>query len=141
HALDEAVQQRADHGGGQEREQDAEHEAPRDRVVEEAERELHQAPEVDRQERQDRAELDQDSERIAEALVAEAEEMPHQQQVAGRRNREIFGQPLDEAEDDRLDDVFHGIAAPGAPGGKDSVDSRLTLLLWPRQGSRAMVNR
>src|SRR5262249_22115964 len=97
--------------------------------------------EIDRQQRQDRAELDQDREGVAEILVAEAEEMLHQQQMSGRRHRQILGQSLDEAEDDRLDDVQHGgIRLREAPAGFGAVDSRLTLPLWPRQGNRAMVN-
>ena len=68
------------------------------RIGEQAERELPQPAEVDRQQRQDRAELDQDREGLAEVVVAEAEEMLDQQQMPGRRDREEFGEALDDAE-------------------------------------------
>ena len=61
--------------------------------------------EIDRQQRQDRAELDQHREGLAEVVVVEAEEVLHQQQMAGRGHRQEFGQALDDAEDERLEKV------------------------------------
>ena len=61
--------------------------------------------EVDRQQRQDGAELDQHREGLAEVLVLEAEEALHQQQMPGRGHREEFGQPLHDAEREGLEQV------------------------------------
>ena len=67
--------------------------------------ELPQPAEIDRQQRQDGAELDQHREGLAEGVVAPAEEVLHQQQMAGRGHRQEFGQALDDAEDGRLDEI------------------------------------
>ena len=72
---------------------------------ERADRDRPQPLEIDRQDRQDRAELDQHHEGLAERLVVEAEEVLEQQQVAGRRDGQEFGQALDHAEHDGLDQV------------------------------------
>ena len=61
----------------------AEHKTPRCRIGEEPEREPPQPREVDRQQRQNCAELNQHRERFSEILVVESEEMLDQQQVAG----------------------------------------------------------
>ncbi len=114
HGLDEVVQQRAEHRGRQEREQDADHEAARRRVDEEADRKPDDAHEIDRQQREDCAELDQDRKGVAEVLVAEAEEMLHQQQMSSRRHREVLGEPFDHAENGRLDEVEHRVCVSAA---------------------------
>ena len=101
---------RADDRGGQERDQHADDEAARRRIGERAERDLPQPLEVDRQDRQDRAELDQHHEGLAEIVVAEAEEMLQQQQVPGRRHGEEFGEALDHAEHDGLDQIEQHVA-------------------------------
>ena len=75
------------------------------RIVEHADSELPQPHEIDRQQRQDGAELDQDREGLAEVLVAEAEELLQQQQMAGRGDRKELGQPFDDAEDDCLEEI------------------------------------
>ena len=75
HVLDEVVRERADHRRRQKRDQHADDEAPRRRIVEHAEQQLPQPREIDRQQRQDGAELDQHREGLAEILVVEAEEM------------------------------------------------------------------
>ena len=93
--LDEPVRDRADDRRRQKRDQHAEDEAPRLRIGEEAERQPPQPREVDRQQREDRAELDQHRKGLAEILVGEAEEMLDQQQVPGRGYRDVFGQPFD----------------------------------------------
>ena len=59
---------------------------------------------IDGKEREDRAELDQHLERLAGAL--EAEQPPGEQQMRGRRHRDEFGHPLDQAEDQSIDDRF-----------------------------------
>ena len=99
------MRDRADHRRRQERQQDADDEAPRRRIGEKSERQLPQPHEIDRQQREDGAELDQHREGLAEVLVGETEEALHQQQMAGRRNRHELGEALDDAEDDRLDNV------------------------------------
>ena len=100
-----AVRERADDRGGQERDQHADDEAARRLLRERADRDRPQPLEIDRQDRQDRAELDQHHEGLAERVVVEAEEVLEQQQVAGRRNGEKFGQALDHAENDGLEQV------------------------------------
>ena len=57
------------------------------RIVENADGELPQPHRIDRQQRQDGAELDQDGEALAEILVAEAEELLQQQKMPGRGDR------------------------------------------------------
>ena len=74
----------------------------RRRIGEQSERELPERAEIDRQQRQDRAELDQHREGLAEIVVVEAEEALHQQQMPGRGDRKEFGQALDDAEDAAL---------------------------------------
>ena len=98
YVLDEAVRQRADHRRRQEREQHADDEARRRPFGEHVGRQRPEPAEIDRQQRQDRAELDQDRERLAEVVVAPAEKMLHQQQMPGRGHRQEFGQALDDAE-------------------------------------------
>ena len=81
-----------------------------------------EAAEIDREQRQDGAELDQNGERLAEGIVARAEKALHQQQMAGRGDRQVFGQPLDDAEHGRFDQVdirrdqtgrLHGVKGMG----------------------------
>jgi len=90
---------------GKKRDQHADDEALRLGVVEHAEEQLPQPPEIDRQQRQNGAELDQHREGLAEIVVVEAKEMADQQQVPGRGHRDELGQPLDDTEEDRLDYV------------------------------------
>ena len=139
HALDEVVRERADHRRRQEREQHADDEAPRRRIGEKADRQLPQPHEIDRQQRQDRAELDQHREGLAEILVGEAEEVLDQQQVAGRRDRQELGQALDDAEDDRLDEVEGHAMLRGKCGGLAA--RRIDPCLSPNRsvGAMAMV--
>ena len=61
--------------------------------------------EIDRQQRKNGAELNQDRKRFAKGIVTPAEHMLHQQQVARRRYRQKFCQTLDNSEDGRLDQV------------------------------------
>src|SRR4029077_1520239 len=95
----------ADYRGRKERQQDADDKAARRRVSEKSERQLPQPHEIDRQQREDRTELDQHREGLAEILVGEAEKTLHQEQMAGGGDGYELGEPLDDAEDDRLDDV------------------------------------
>lgn len=82
HGLDEAVQQRADHGRRQEGDEHADDETPRRGVAEDAQGDIEQAAEIDQRDRQDRAELDQHLEGLA--IGFEAEEMAEQEQMPGR---------------------------------------------------------
>src|SRR5690606_9085365 len=70
---------------------------------------LDQTAEIDRQDRQDRAELDQDLEGLAGRL--EAEEMAGEQYMAGRGNRNELRQPFEQAEHQRVDErlIFHDL--------------------------------
>ena len=108
----------ADDRGGQERDQHAEDEAARSGIARQRHRDRHSLREIDRQDGQDRAELDQHHEGLAEGVVVEAEEVLEQQQMAGRRDRQELGQPLDHAENDGLEEVEHDGAPSGAAGHK-----------------------
>ena len=68
--------------------------------LEHADRELPDTEKIDRQQRQDRAELDQHGEGLAEIVVVEAEELLDQEEMPGRGYRQEFGQALDDAEDE-----------------------------------------
>lgn len=82
HLLDEPVQQHPGESGREERQHDADDETPRRRIVRQRQGDLPQPREIDRQDRQHRAELNEHLERLAGAL--EAEKVPGQQQVGGR---------------------------------------------------------
>ncbi len=91
----------------QESEKHAEHEAARARVPRQIGQNLQQPPEIDGEDGEDRAELDQDLEGLAGRL--EAEEMTGEQYVPGRGNRDEFGQALQQAEHEGVDErlIFH----------------------------------
>ncbi len=111
HLLDQFVGRRPDHRRRQEGQQHADDETPGLRIVEHAGSEMPQPPRIDRQQSQDRAELNQNREAFAESVVAEAEKLLHEQQMPGRRDRNELGQSLNHAEDRRLDDIeYHGRA-------------------------------
>src|SRR5205823_6096291 len=74
-------------------------------IAEHAEKQAPQPREIDRQQRQDGAELDQHIEAFAERFVVETEKMADQQKMTGRRYRNEFGQAFDDAEEDRLDQI------------------------------------
>ena len=87
----------------------------------------HKRDEIDRQQRQNRAELDQHRESLAEILIVEAEEALHQQQVAGGGDRKEFGQALDNAEDECLEKVEGHDDAPRANGRGRTRPNRIEL--------------
>ena len=60
---------------------------------------------------EDGAELDDDGEDVP-ACVVELQQLFGNQQMAGRRDRQEFGQPLDDAENDRRPDVVHALKVP-----------------------------
>ena len=88
--LDESIGQKANDGGRQKRHQQADQETPRMRVVGPADRQQPQFTEIDAHDGQQRAELDDDLERLAGTL--EAYEMAQQQKVSGRRDGNELGQ-------------------------------------------------
>jgi hypothetical protein len=77
------VRHRPDHRRGQKGQQHADHEAARRRIGEHADEDFPQFDEIDREDGEHGAELDQHREGLAEFLIVEAEEPLHQQQVAG----------------------------------------------------------
>ncbi len=107
HRLDEIMRQRADHRRRQEGDQDAQHEAPRAGIRRQIDQNFQELCRVDRKDRQDRAELDQNLESLAGRL--KAEKVAGEQNVAGRGDRQEFCEPLQQAEQKRFDDrlVFH----------------------------------
>ena len=62
---------------------------------------------VEDDDREDRAQLDDDVERRP-LLRVEAEQLGGEDQVAGRGDRQEFGDALDDAEDDRDQQDWHG---------------------------------
>ena len=123
---------RADQGGRQERDQHAEHEAARGRIGKHADENFPQLAEIDRQDRKNCAELDQDHEGLSEIVVGEAEEALEHQQMAGGGDRQELGQALDDAENGRLDQV----ACHHAPQSRDAAES-CRRLLWRECGRPA----
>ena len=91
----------ADHGRGQERHQHADDEAPVVGIGEHAERDPPQFGEIDHDNRENRAELNQHGEALPEIALAEIEEAFRQQQMAGRGHRQEFRDALDDAENHR----------------------------------------
>ena len=91
----------ADDHGGQERHQHADDEAPVVGIGEHAERDPPQLGEIDHDDRENRAELNQHDETVPESALAEIEEALRQQQMAGRGNRQEFRDALDDAENHR----------------------------------------
>ena len=110
--LDVLAGDQADDNRGQESHQHADHEPPVVRVREHAERDLPQPGEVEHDDREYSAELNQHDKTVPECAVAKAEETLHQQHVAGRGNRQKFRDALDDAENHcpyciRHHDVVH----------------------------------
>ncbi len=98
HARDEVVEQDAEDRRRKEGDDDAEGEAARRRARWEAS--IGEAPEpagIDREQRQDRAELDQHLEGLA--VVLEAKELADEEEMRGRGNGQEFGDALDDAKD------------------------------------------
>ena len=60
------------------------------------------AGKIDREQRENRAELDQHREGLAEIVIVEAEKALDQKKVAGRGHRQEFRDALDDAENHRL---------------------------------------
>src|SRR5215207_2617652 len=83
HVLDEAAQEHPDHRRRQEGENDADDEAAGVRIARDRRRDLPQPREIDREQRQDRPELDQDGEGLV-GLAFEAEEVLQEQEMACR---------------------------------------------------------
>src|SRR5690606_20634487 len=82
HFLDEAVRQRANYGSGQKGDQYAENESLRGAIGRKLDEHVPQSREIDRENRQDRAELDDHLEHLAGRL--EAHEMAGEKDVTGR---------------------------------------------------------
>jgi hypothetical protein len=100
HRLDVFAGNEADDDRGQERDQDADHEAARIGVApEHADRDVPQFPEIEADDREDRTELNQHREGIPEGALAETEEALREQQMSGRGHRKELGHTLDDAED------------------------------------------
>src|SRR5688572_2402672 len=99
--------QRADDRRRQKRQQNSKHEAARRRVGEHSGRNPPQSQEIDREQRENRAELDEDCEGIPErlALRLESEQPSGEQQMTGGRNGDELGEALKDAENDRGDEI------------------------------------
>ena len=67
----------------------------------------HSLGEIEHDDRKDRAELNQHDEALPEGPLAEAEELLREQHMAGRRDRQKFRDPLDNAENHRLHYIRH----------------------------------
>src|SRR5262249_17486227 len=94
-------------GRRQERDHHADDKTTRGWVGEHADGEPPQPNKIDRQQGEDRTELDKDREGIPELFARRdwAEELVDQEQVPGRRDRQELGQALDHAENDGLQEI------------------------------------
>ena len=61
--------------------------------------------------REDRAELDDDVERVG-PLPLQAEQAAHEDEVPGRRDRQVLGDAFDDAEDRRVERVHCALETP-----------------------------
>lgn len=92
-----------------ERDEDVAHEAQRHRVApRQPHRDRQERPPVEHDDRQDRTQLDDDVEHFPARRVV-AEQLGREDEVSRRRHRQEFGHPLDDAEQDDVDDVAHEI--------------------------------
>ncbi len=64
-----------------------------------------QPREINREDREDRAKLNQDDEGLAERIVVEAEEALHQQQMSGGGDRNELGEPFDDSQNEGLEEI------------------------------------
>ncbi len=99
-ALDDAVQEHADDGSRQKRQQNAQDELSRLRIMREREEHLPQFAGIDGQDRQNGAELDQHLEDLLGRF--EPEKMSGEQQMSGRGDWNKLGQSFQKAEQDHL---------------------------------------
>ena len=97
--LDDLREQQAEHRGGQEGEQQVDDEALRVARLGEARGDLAEPRAIFPADGEDGARLDDDLEHLR-ALARVAEQRSGDDQVAGRRDRQEFGQALDDAEDE-----------------------------------------
>ncbi len=88
-----------DDNGGQKSDQHADDEAAVVGIGEHPQRNVPQFGKVDHDDRQNRAELNQDDEAVPESSLAETEEFLGEQHMTGRGHRQEFGDALDNAED------------------------------------------
>ena len=101
-ALDVAAGGRPDHRRGQKRHQHADDESPVLRIGEHAERDPPQFAEIDRDDGENGAELNQHRKALPEIILAEIEKPFRQQQMAGGGHGQKFRDALDHAENHRL---------------------------------------
>src|SRR5258707_7610190 len=96
---------------------------------------MRQLAEIDRQDAENRAELDQYRKTFPETVLAEVEESFRQQQMTRRGNREELGNTLDDAEDHRPYCIRHHVLvrSESPPGLKKPGSSRLFLALLQSQ--------
>ncbi|MNL37286.1 hypothetical protein D3C87_1594240 [compost metagenome] len=92
----------ADDGGRQEGEQHRDDEAAGLDARRQRQRDRQKPLEIDEQDRQDGAELNENGKGVARR--PEAEEVPGEEHMRRRRHRNELREPLDEAEDERADD-------------------------------------
>jgi hypothetical protein len=100
HELDVLAGKEADDDGRQEGDEHADDETAGIGVAREhADRDIPQLPEIESDDRKDRAELNQNSEAVPERPLAEAEEPLRKQEMAGRGDGKELRHALDDAED------------------------------------------
>ena len=138
--FDEVVSERADQRRRQKCDQYPDDETLRGRILEHAERELPDTEKIDRQQRQDRAELDQHGEGLAEIIVIEAKELLHQEEMPGRGYRHELGQALDDAEDECLEQVEGHDGLRGQDDGTGAAQDRAREI-WRLRFSRIINPR
>ena len=105
--LDVFADDQPDDDRGQERYQKTDDEAPVVGIGEHAERDPPQFCEIDHDNGEDRAELNQHRKALPETALAEIEEAFRQQQMPGRGNGQEFRDTLDDAENHRPQGIRH----------------------------------
>jgi hypothetical protein len=86
---------------------------------------VEEPPPVERDHREDGPELDDDLEALDELAVLEAEQPAREDHVGRRRDREELGDPLDDADDDGVQERHAAVAGGrGATAHRGASDER-----------------
>ena len=131
HGLDEAVGKRSDHHRRDEAEENVAREADLVRVAQQSARDAKEAMAIGPADGEDRAELDHDLEHLA-GRPAKADQVDHEDQMAGRGDRDELGQTLDDPEEKRPEQEFQihcaSLLAAGFGGSRGPQPGRHQLL-------------
>ena len=131
HGLDEAVGKSSDHHRRDEAEENVAREADLVRVAQQSARDAKEAMAIGPADGEDRAELDHHLEHLA-GRPAKADQVDHEDQMAGRGDRDELGQTLDDPEEKRPEQEFQihcaSLLAAGCGGSRGPQPCRHQLL-------------